>query len=456
MAKVKQIKSMQERLEDAIVPKEQAPFAIPENWCWVKVGSIAKILNGYAFKSPQYVSEGIRIIRISNVQDGYIVDEKPVYYSFDTINEIKEYLLFEGDLLFSLTGNVGRVALLTANFLPAALNQRVACIRSINSIVNIKYLFYFFQTPLIFEKFQAAAKGIAQQNLSTESIKNSNITLAPIEEQKRIVDKIELLFSRLDEAKELILNSLDEFEDRKSTILHKAFNGELTACYRKQNEISWKNCVLNDVADYKKGPFGSSITKAMFVEKGESTYKVYEQGNAIRKTINYGRYYISEKKFQELKSFEVKGGDIIVSCAGTIGETFMLPENCERGIINQALMRVRLYDNIVPQYFIYYFGEVLKQDVNSKAKGIAIKNIPRFSVLKQLPIKLPPLQEQQEIVRILDGFFEKEDKSKELLDMIDQIEEMKKSILARAFRGELGTHSDTDEPAIELLRKILK
>ena len=304
--------------------------------------------------------------------------------------------------------------------------------------------------------FQAAAKGIAQQNLSTESIKNSNITLAPIEEQKRIVDKIELLFSRLDEAKELILNSLDEFEDRKSTILHKAFNGELTACYRKQNEISWKNCVLNDVADYKKGPFGSSITKAMFVEKGESTYKVYEQGNAIRKTINYGRYYISEKKFQELKSFEVKGGDIIVSCAGTIGETFMLPENCERGIINQALMRVRLYDNIVPQYFIYYFGEVLKQDVNSKAKGIAIKNIPRFSVLKQLPIKLPPLQEQQEIVRILDGFFEKEDKSKELLDMIDQIEEMKKSILARAFRGELGTHSDTDEPAIELLRKILK
>ena len=266
MAKVKQIKSMQERLEEAIVPKEQAPFAIPENWCWVKVGSIAKILNGYAFKSPQYVSEGIRIIRISNVQDGYIVDEKPVYYSFDTINEIKEYLLFEGDLLFSLTGNVGRVALLTANFLPAALNQRVACIRSINSIVNIKYLFYFFQTPLIFEKFQAAAKGIAQQNLSTESIKNSNITLAPIEEQKRIVDKIELLFSRLDEAKELIQKSLDEFEDRKSAILHKALKGELI-----KKRSNWHQVRLKDVVyefQYGTSKKSEKIGKAVVIRMG--------------------------------------------------------------------------------------------------------------------------------------------------------------------------------------------
>lgn len=435
MAKVKQIKSMQERLEEAIVPKEQAPFAIPENWCWVKLFYLCQLENGekvfgdcLPYLDAKYLrgkSEG------ALKSEGVLLEKGQKVILVDGENSGEVFEIFERGYM----GSTFRVL-------------------SINKNVNvdlIQYFISFYQEELRNNKI-----GSAIPHLNKELFYNLSFPYAPIEEQKRIVDKIESLFSRLDEAKELILNSLDEFEDRKSTILHKAFNGELTACYRKQNEISWKNCVLNDVADYKKGPFGSSITKAMFVEKGESTYKVYEQGNAIRKTINYGRYYISEKKFQELKSFEVKGGDIIVSCAGTIGETFMLPENCERGIINQALMRVRLYDNIVPQYFIYYFGEVLKQDVNSKAKGIAIKNIPRFSVLKQLPIKLPPLQEQQEIVRILDGFFEKEDKSKESLDMIDQIEEMKKSILARAFRGELGTHSDTDEPAIELLRKILK
>ena len=237
MAKVKQLKSMQERLEEAIVPKEQAPFAIPENWCWVKADSIINILNGYAFKSSKYVPSGIRIIRISNVQDGYVVDDTPVYYPFDSLNDLQDFILRENDLLFSLTGNVGRVALLSSNFLPAALNQRVACIRTKIVKQDIKYYFYYFQLPFMQEIFLSEAKGIAQQNLSTESIKRMPIALAPLEEQQRIVDKIGPLFSKLDEAKELIQKSLDEFEDRKSAILHKAFNGELVS-FRKPERVT--------------------------------------------------------------------------------------------------------------------------------------------------------------------------------------------------------------------------
>ena len=99
---------------------------------------------------------------------------------------------------------------------------------------------------------------------------------------------------------------------------------------------NWCWTTLDVVADYKKGPFGSAITKAMFVPKGPDTYKVYEQGNAIRKTIDYGEYYVTAEKFEELKGFKVKPGDLIVSCAGTIGETFQLPDNIEEGVINQA------------------------------------------------------------------------------------------------------------------------
>ena len=184
---------------------------------------------------------------------------------------------------------------------------------------------------------------------------------------------------------------------------------------------------------------------------------MYEQGNAIRKTVEYGHYYISEQKYLELKSFSVSGGDIIISCAGTIGEVFKLPNNCERGIINQALMRVRIFSNIQEQFFIYYFGEILKGDVIDKANGTAIKNIPPFKIMKAMKIALPSVPEQTEIVRILDDLLAKEQEAKEAAEaVLEQIDLIKKSILARAFRGELGTNDPAEERAVELLKKILE
>ena len=451
MAKVKQKKSVQELLQEAIIPNNQAPFPIPDNWCWTKLGCFSNIIAGGtpSRSNANFWGKGIPWVKISDMTSMYISSTEEEITEAGLENSSAK-ILKKGTLLFSIFATIGSISILDIR---ACTNQAIVGI-ILPTCICKEFIYYSFL--LLRDTIIAKGKGVAQKNINQTILKEFHLPIAPFEEQKRIVDKIESLFSKLDEAKELIQKSLDEFEDRKAAILHKAFNGELTINYSiNDKNKTWKRCVLNDVADYKKGPFGSSITKAMFVEKGENTYKVYEQGNAIRKTTNYGKYYISEMKFQELKTFEVKGGDIIVSCAGTIGETYMLPVNCEPGIINQALMRVRLYNNIVPKYFTYYFGEILKTDVNLNAKGIAIKNIPRFSVLKSLPIPLPSIEEQQEIVRILDSFFEKEDKSKELLDMIDQIEEMKKSILSRAFRGELGTHSDDDEPAIELLKKII-
>ena len=122
----------------------------------------------------------------------------------------------------------------------------------------------------------------------------------------------------------------------------------------------WEWCRLGEIAFYKKGPFGSSITKAMFIPKSDNTYKVYEQKNAINKDASIGNYYISKEKFDELRGFEVFPNDIIVSCAGTIGETFILPEGIERGIINQALMRIMLYEKQIIPFYLVYFDFVLK------------------------------------------------------------------------------------------------
>ena len=172
---------------------------LPEGWCMTALCNISTILNGYAFKSSEYVSsDGIRIIRIANVQDGYIEDKLPQYYPKTKSSNIGQFLLKYNDLLMSLTGNVGRVGMLPKSLLPAALNQRVACIRENNLAVNKYYLFYLFQSNNFCSECIKSAKGVAQLNISTEWLKSYSILLPPITEQKRIVGKIEEIFAQLD------------------------------------------------------------------------------------------------------------------------------------------------------------------------------------------------------------------------------------------------------------------
>ena len=240
MAKVKkQEKPIEQRLEEALVLYEKTPYELPSNWCWVEFKNLCKVMNGYAFKSSKYVEQGTRIIRITNVQDGYVEDDKPVYYSQKDMEGLESFLLKENDILVSLTGNVGRVATIHRDMLPAALNQRVACLRPTFSMDN-RYVYYYLLSDDFRKNCLGSAKGIAQQNMSTETIKEFAFPLAPLEEQKRIVEIIDKQFAKLDEARDLIQKSLDSFADRKSAILHKAFTGELTRKWRRENDLDLK------------------------------------------------------------------------------------------------------------------------------------------------------------------------------------------------------------------------
>ena len=161
---------------------------------------------------------------------------------------------------------------------------------------------------------------------------------------------------------------------------------------------SWEWVRWGELGEYKKGPFGSSLTKSMFVPKSDEAVKVYEQKNAIHKDYTLGEYYISKEKYETMTGFTVRPGDIIVSCAGTIGETYLLPPEAPIGIINQALMRAKLHlDSIIP-YWLLYFQYILLIENKLKGSGSAIKNIPPFEVLKAMPVPLPPLAEQRRIV----------------------------------------------------------
>ena len=218
---------------------------------------------------------------------------------------------------------------------------------------------------------------------------------------------------------------------------------------------SWVWCKLDDLAFYKKGPFGSSLTKAMFVSKGNDTYKVYEQKNAIQKDHKLGSYYISKEKYCSLRGFAVLPYDIIVSCAGTIGETYVLPQNIQEGIINQALMLIRLYNREIERFYLLYFDFILKQEAYKESKGTAIKNIPPFDVLKNFFIPIPPKEEQSRILNEVDKWMSLanaiETNSNDLQTIIKQT---KSKILDLAIHGKLVPQDPNDEPAIELLKRI--
>ena len=173
------------------------------------------------------------------------------------------------------------------------------------------------------------------------------------------------------------------------------------------------------------------LTKSMFVPKGKDTIKVYEQKNAIKKDCTLGDYYVSKEYFEsKLKGFEVSAGEIIVSCAGTIGETYILPNNIERGIINQALMKMKIFDGIDIDYFLIYFDFILKKAAKESSKGSAIKNIPPFNILKKMLLAIPPLKEQKRIVSKVDLIMN-------YLDKLQQEMESKEIVLKKAILTEI-------------------
>ena len=281
-----------------------------------------------------------------------------------------------------------------------------------------------------------------------------------------------VLLERIREEKARFIKEKKIKKDKNESII---FRGDDNSYYEKilttgevkciDDEIpfeipeSWEWVRLNELGIYRKGPFGSSLTKFMFVPKSATTIKVYEQKNAIQKDYTLGEYYITQEKFQSMLSFIVKPLDIIVSCAGTIGESYVLPEDAPIGIINQALMRISLFKMDICDYYLMYFDYILKRQAQLLSSGSAIKNIPPFEILKNMLMPIPPLAEQKRILGRTDEIINAISKYELLKETLDKLDtdlqpQLKKSILQYAIQGKLVEQCDTDEPATELLKRI--
>lgn len=412
MAKKKQIElTIEEKLQNALVSKEEQPYKIPNNWCWTYFKDIFYIENGYAFKKIDYKKEGIPLVRISNIENGIVNINECIYVNKLEKNGEK-YVIEKGDLLIALSGaTTGKNGVYYLDEI-AYLNQRIGNIKIKNKekVLN-EYRNYYI--ALKNEDILNLAYGGAQPNISPKVIEFISIPLPPIKEQQRIVNRIESLFAKLDRAKELIENTLAQFEQNKMAILHKAFTGELTVKWRKENNIdlsSWENGILMDFCKINPKKINTKeFDDDMIVSFIPMPCVSDIWGKIIKKELR--------------KLGEVKKG-YTNFCEGDVLFAKITPcmENGKSAIVDKLendigfgsteFYVLRCDENKLNNKYLHYF--VRQKTFRDEAKGemtgaVGQQRVPK-TFLENYKMKVPTIEEQQEIVNILDNLLAKYNK----------------------------------------------
>ena len=338
------------------------------------ISTICNVLNGFAFKSDKYVSSGTRVIRITNVQKGYVVDDDPKYYPESEMSQLGQYILRENDLLMSLTGNVGRVGLLTKDLLPAALNQRVACLRIKDSGVLLKYLFYYLNSDLFEKAAIFSASGIAQKNMSTEWLKKVEIPVPSVGKQQRIVDELDLLTGIIDK-KNAQLRDLDTLAQ---SIFYEMFGNPVT------NDKGWPKKRIGELVHLYNGrafkptdwtESGLPIVRIQNLNSPDSPYNCYDG-------------VVDE-------AYLLKGGELLYAWSGTPGTSFGAHIwKGEKAVLNQHIFKVLFDEKYLNKlYFLYQLNLSVSSLFDQTHGGVGLKHITKGTLENQL-VPLPNMELQ--------------------------------------------------------------
>lgn len=417
------------------------------NFKLVKLGDFIKQIRGVSYKKSDIYTnlneKSIELLRANNIKDSNLVLDDIVYVDKSKVK--KEQILKKGDILICASSGskhlVGKSVLIkeNTNFTFGAFCKVIRTEK-----ISSRFLEYFFQSQEYRNLINQVVSGTNINNIKNEHIDNIMIPLPPINEQQRIVNRIESLFTKLDRAKELIEKTLAQFEQNKMAILHKAFTGELTAKWRKENNINEKN-FFNKVKlkNVIKLISGRDVSVSLCNDKSIGIPYILGASN-----IKDNKFFI--ERWIENPVVVSEKNDILLSVKGTIGKLYLQKE--EKINISRQIMALRALNELNTHYLYYFLlreCERLKFEGNGLIPGISRKDILDLNIL------LPTLEEQQEIVNILDNLLAKYNKIKNLEQQLEKIELLKKAILAKAFRGELGTNNPDEESAENLLKEIL-
>ena len=509
--KGKEEQTLDEKLKMAIIPKEEEPYKVPDNWVWTRLGNIIEQIRGVSYKPANVLSNnngGIRILRGGNIQENSLVlAEDDIYVEKSLVKD--EQLLRKGDIVItSSTGSIkaiGKNTCIKEEFIDMSFGAFLKVVRT--EKINKELLGYFFQTRYYKKYIEDNVQGVNINNIKNEHIDLIKFALPPIEEQKRIVNKLDYFFDKIQKVKEIIEEVKEKNEARKESILSKAFTGELTAKWRADNIHSAKE-LLNKINDEKLSNWEQECQKAeaegrkkpskpklksideMIVPNDEIPYEIpnnwvwtimntivdvrdgthdspiyYSEGyplvtskNLKNNEINFEDVkFISKEDMEKINQrSRVEIGDVLYAMIGTIGN----PVYCDFDSLNKfAVKNVAIFKPFIKEFgkYLKYYLESKSYEklIETKIKGTTQKFVP-LNILRNVYLPLPPIEEQKEIVRILDNIFTKENLINELISLEDKIQALEKSILSKAFRGELGTNSKDDIEAMELLKEILQ
>lgn len=382
----------------------------------VRLGDVCEILNGYAFRSENYTDTGVRIIRISNVQKGYIEDNTPVFYPFNDIN-VEKYKLFEGDVLLSLTGNVGRVGLLEKKFLPAALNQRVACIRiKDDTTLDKSFLFNLLNSDSFEQKCILSSKGVAQKNMSTEWLKDYKISLPPLDEQRKIA-------AVLDKVSDLIAKRRQQLDK-----LNELIKARFVEMFGDEHHLDDWNCVsVGEVADICVGVV-IKPTQYYTDQGGVPAFRSLNIGAMTIKNADW--VYFTKEGHEKNKKSIVCENDVLVVRSGAPGTACVVTKEFSG---YNAVDIIIAHPNIekINSVFLAMFTNMPHgmNQIREKTGGAAQQH---FNVggYKELTVILPPIELQNQFA----AFVEQTEKTKTAISKsLEKLETLKKALMQEYF-----------------------
>ena len=452
-AKKEKALTPEEKLAQALVPDVEQPYRVPENWCWVTIHSI----NQYQSITVDPAKQKDSIFELYSVPSS--AGDYPEIVNGDEIGSSKQKVTKGDVLLCKINPRINRVWKVT-KFTDNTLLASSEWIVIRNQRINPDYLMYCFRSPYFREYMLSSVSGVGGSLMRAQPkhVQLYPVPLPPFAEQQRIVDRIESLFAKLDEAKEKAQAVVDGFEDRRAAILHKAFTGELTEAQREKRGVcldSWEPVTLKDIVSGFK--YGTS-------EKSDYLYT----GMPVLRIPNIGDGGIDFSDIKNLSSETVEAANqihendiLIIRSNGSrdlVGKCALVPQLDQEYAYASFLIRIKPSERVRAEYLVLFLNSAdARAQMFAKAKSSAGINNINSKELGAILLKLPELWEQEEITRQVSKLLLVEKQAKEAAEqVIDQIDAMKKAILARAFRGELGTNDPAEESAVELLKRVLE
>jgi type I restriction enzyme S subunit len=493
MEKKNQGLSSEEMLQNALVPDWNQPYQVPDNWVWTKVGAVCVFERGITFPSSAKettTSETlIPCLRTTNVQENLEIDDL-IYVDQKFIKGNQAKFVRQEDIIMSAANSrelVGKVCYVKDVPFPMTFGGFVLMIRA--QKVYSKLLFYMLRLEFLSGNFKGKSTQTTNiANISTTTLKNYPFPLPPLAEQQRIVDRVESLFYKLDQAKKKAQTALVSFEKHKVSILNKAFAGELTKNWREQNKNienlfienieqhisgfkikdrkniefelkkitknsinSWLNCTVGAVGIVSNGSTPSRKVDEYW--NGEIPW--VSSGEVKNNIIYHTKEQITELGYKNSSVKLLPKGTVLLAMIGegkTRGQSAILDISATT---NQNIASISLFHEFVNSKYLWYWLQKNYEENRKQGNGSGQQAL-NCQKVRELDFILPTLSEQTEIVRILDGILDKEKKAKELVDIIGKINLIKQVVLTSAFQGKLGTNDSKEESAKELLRSILE